>query len=55
MRFLNDKDYQPYRYDIFKAIYGVILVIILLAYIFIIRKIRPLRKLKRQIDKFASL
>ncbi len=53
-RLLNDKDYQPYRYDIFKAIYGVILVIILLAYIFIIRKIRPLRKLKRQIDKFAK-
>ncbi|MDA3049365.1 ArsS family sensor histidine kinase [Campylobacter sp. JMF_02 ED1] len=54
VRILNDKEYQPYRYDIFRAIYGGILVIILLAYIFIIRKIKPLRKLKRQIDKFAT-
>ena len=54
VRLLNDKEYQPYRYDIFKAIYGVILAIILLAYIFIIRKIKPLRKLKRQIAKFAN-
>lgn len=51
---LFDKDYEPYRYAIFKAIYAFIILIILITYIIIIRKIKPLRKLKREIDKFAN-
>lgn len=51
---LQDLAFQPYRYDIFKIIYAIILVILLISYIFIIRKIKPLRKLKREIDKFAN-
>ena len=38
---LKDNDYQPYRYDIIKIV-------------FVIRKLKPLRKLKRQIAKFAA-
>lgn len=51
---LQDNNYQPYRYDIIKVIFGLVFFILLITYIFIIRKIKPLRKLKRQIDKFAS-
>lgn len=51
---LQDAQFQPYRYDIFKLIYLIIFSIIFTTYIFIIKKIKPLRKLKRQIDKFAS-
>lgn len=51
---LQDLAYQPYRYDIFRVIYAVILVILLVLYIFVIRKIKPLRKLKREIKKFAK-
>ena len=51
---LEDKDYQPYRYDIIKFIFGLVFFILLMTYVFIIRKIKPLRKLKRQIDKFAT-
>lgn len=51
---LEDVEYQPYRYDIIKVIFGLVATIILITYIFIIRKIKPLRKIKRQIDKFAN-
>lgn len=51
---LKDKDYEPYRYLIFKLIYGLIVAIFLITYIVTIRKIKPLRKLKREIDKFAN-
>lgn len=51
---LQDLDYQPYRYDIIKVIFGFVFLVILITYIFIIRKIKPLRKLKRQINKFAD-
>ncbi|RUT51139.1 ArsS family sensor histidine kinase [Campylobacter fetus] len=51
---LQDNNYQPYRYDIIKVIFGLVFFILLITYIFIIKKIKPLRKLKRQIDKFAS-
>ncbi|TEY02672.1 ArsS family sensor histidine kinase [Campylobacter sp. US33a] len=50
----KDKDYQAYRYFIIKAIaVGVILMLIVL-YIFIIRKLKPLKTLKKQIAKFAE-
>jgi len=50
----KDEDYQPYRYDVIKMIFGFVLFIVIVAYIMTIRKIKPLRKLKRQMDKFAS-
>ncbi|NLK66473.1 MAG: HAMP domain-containing histidine kinase [Campylobacteraceae bacterium] len=50
----QDSDYQPYRYHIIKVIFSFVFIIVLMAYIFTIRKIKPLRKLKRQIDKFAK-
>ncbi|KGI56009.1 ArsS family sensor histidine kinase [Campylobacter sp. MIT 97-5078] len=50
----NDQDYEGYRYFKFKALaFGVILVLVLL-YIFVIKKLRPLTSLKKQIDKFAQ-
>lgn len=51
---LIDDAYQPYRYIIIKAIFWLVFTILLATYIFVIRKIKPLRKLKRQIDKFAA-
>jgi two-component system OmpR family sensor kinase len=51
---LIDTAYQPYRYIIIQVIFAFVAGIILLTYIFIIRKIMPLGKLKREIDKFAQ-
>ncbi|MDR2341655.1 MAG: ArsS family sensor histidine kinase [Campylobacteraceae bacterium] len=50
---LKDQEYKPYKYDVMNMICTFVLLIILAAYIFTIRKIRPLKKLKQQIDKFA--
>lgn len=50
---LKDEDFQPHRYDVIKIIFGLVLLIIIISYIMTIRKIKPLRKLKRQMDKFA--
>ncbi|WP_458701708.1 ArsS family sensor histidine kinase [Sulfurospirillum sp. 1307] len=50
----KDEDFQPYRYDVIKAIFGLVLLIIITAYVITIRKIKPLRKLKREMDKFAK-
>ncbi len=51
---LKDEDFQPYRYDLIKTIFGVVFAIIIVAYILTIRKLKPLRKLKRQMDRFAK-
>ena len=51
---LKDEDFQPYRYDLIKMIFGVVFAIIIIAYILTIRKLKPLRKLKRQMDRFAK-
>jgi len=51
---LKDEDFQPYRYDLIKTIFGVVFAIIIIAYILTIRKLKPLRKLKRQMDRFAK-
>lgn len=51
---LKDSDYQPYRYDIIKIIFILVALILLAAYVFVIKKLKPLRKLKRQIDIFAK-
>ncbi len=50
---LKDEDYQPYRYHTIRGIFGLVLLIIILDYILTIRRIKPLRKLKREMDKFA--
>ena len=54
LKLLMDKEFQPYRYEVIKAGFAVVAVILLAAYIFVIYKIKPLRKLKRQIVKFAN-
>ncbi|MGP1484664.1 MAG: ArsS family sensor histidine kinase [Campylobacter sp.] len=51
---LEDKEFQPYRYKIIKIIFILVALILLAAYIFVIRKLKPLRRLKKQIDKFAA-
>lgn len=51
---LKDEDFQPYRYVIIRIIFGIVFGVVSVSYIFTIRKLRPLRKLKRQIDKFAA-
>lgn len=51
---LKDEDFQPYRYDLIKTIFGVVFAVIIVAYILTIRKLKPLRKLKRQMDRFAQ-
>ncbi len=51
---LKDEDFQPYRYDLIKTIFGSVFAIIIIAYILTIRKLKPLRKLKRQMDRFAQ-
>jgi two-component system OmpR family sensor kinase len=51
---LKDEDFQSYRYDLIKTIFGVVFLIIIIAYILTLRKLRPLRTLKRQMDRFAK-
>ncbi|MDD3325333.1 MAG: ArsS family sensor histidine kinase [Sulfurospirillaceae bacterium] len=51
---LKDDDFQPYRYDVIKIIFGIVILIVIIAYLLTIRKLKPLRKLKRQMDKFAK-
>ena len=50
----KDEDYQPHRYDVIKIIFGLVFLVIIISYIMTIRKIKPLRKLKRQMDKFGE-
>jgi len=54
LQLFKDEDYQPHRYDVIKTIFGLIFGIIVLSYVLTIRKIKPLRKLKRQMDKFGN-
>lgn len=51
---LEDVEYQPYRYQIITAIFSIVLLIVVGSYIFIYKKLKPLRRLKREITKFAS-
>lgn len=51
---LKDDGYQPYRYDVIKLIFAGIFFITLISYIITIRRLRPLRNLKNQIEKFAK-
>jgi sensor histidine kinase len=54
MLLLEDKDFQTHRYEIIKIIFVVVALILLAAYVFVIKKLKPLRRLKRQIEKFAN-
>lgn len=51
---LKDEDFQPYRYDVIKLIFAGIFIVLLASYIFTTRKLKPLRKLKIEIEKFAK-
>lgn len=50
----KDQDYQTYRYFIIKAIAVAVICILVLLYIYIFKKLKPLKRLKKQIDKFAQ-
>ncbi|ENT1959475.1 ArsS family sensor histidine kinase [Campylobacter jejuni] len=50
----EDQDYQTYRYFIIKAIAVAVICILVLLYIYIFKKLKPLKRLKKQIDKFAQ-
>lgn len=50
----KDQDYQSYRYFIIKVIAVAVICILTLLYIYIFKKLRPLKILKQQIDKFAQ-
>ncbi|PID47366.1 MAG: two-component sensor histidine kinase [Proteobacteria bacterium] len=51
---LKDDGFEPYRYDIIRLIFAGVFLISFLAYFLTIKKLRPLRKLKTQINKFAK-
>ncbi len=53
---LEDSAFKPYRQQILyiKLIFGSIVVLLLILYLWILRKIEPIKKIKREIDKFAS-
>ncbi len=51
---LKDMLFQPYRYRIIELIFTAIFIILLITYIFTIRRVIPLIRLKREIDKFAK-
>ena len=53
---LEDKAYKPYITQILyiRLIFAGIAAVLLLAYIVTIRKLKPIRKIKREINKFAN-
>jgi len=50
---LQDILFQPYRYRIIELIFTAIFIILLITYIFTIKRVKPLINLKKEIDKFA--
>ena len=50
----NDQDYESYRYFTIKILAVSIILLYFVLYIFVIRKLRPLNALKKEIDKFAK-
>jgi two-component system OmpR family sensor kinase len=53
---LSDIAFKPYRQQILyiKLIFGGIMSLLLILYLWILRKIRPIKKIKTAIDKFAT-
>lgn len=50
----NDPDYQSYRYFNIKILAICIILLYFVLYVFIVRKLRPLAALKKEINKFAQ-
>lgn len=50
----NDQDYESYRYFYIKILATAIVLLYVALYLFIVRKLRPLTALKKEIDKFAK-
>lgn len=50
----NDEDYEGYRYFKIKAIAAGVILVLMILYLFVIKKLKPLSDLRKQIDKFAS-
>ncbi len=50
----KDKDYQSYRYFYIKLLAVSIVFLYVVLYLFILRKLRPLNLLRREINKFAQ-
>ncbi len=51
---LRNEGFEPYRYHIIRLIFAGVFFITFITYMLTIRKLKPLRNLKRQIDKFAK-
>ncbi len=53
---LYDKAFKPYRTQILyiKLIFGSILIVLFIAYLWTISRLNPIKKLKTEIDKFAK-
>ncbi|HHD77489.1 MAG TPA: HAMP domain-containing protein [Campylobacteraceae bacterium] len=53
---LYDRAFKPYRTQILyiKLIFGAILIVLFLAYLWTISRLSPIKKLKTEIDKFAK-
>ncbi|EDP6907695.1 HAMP domain-containing protein [Campylobacter upsaliensis] len=49
----KDQEYQTYRYFIIKVIGVGVFIMLILLYFFTLKKLKPLRALKKQIDRFA--
>ncbi|MBT0883786.1 MULTISPECIES: ArsS family sensor histidine kinase [unclassified Campylobacter] len=50
----EDTNFNSYRYMSIQIILCIVILVLLISYIFVIGKLRPIRRLKRQITKFAS-
>ncbi|WP_267524406.1 ArsS family sensor histidine kinase [Campylobacter sp. MG1] len=50
----EDKSFNQYRYMSVNIILFIVILVLFVSYIFVIKKLRPIRALKRQIVKFAN-
>ncbi len=50
----EDRSFNTYRYISIQVILCIVILVLLMSYVFVIRKLRPIRRLKRQIVKFAN-
>ncbi|MCI6989664.1 MAG: ArsS family sensor histidine kinase [Campylobacter sp.] len=50
---LKDAQYQPFRYQIINLIYAFVLLVVFASYFFVYKKLKPLKEIKKQIDKIS--
>lgn len=50
----EDMSFNTYRYVSIQIILCVVILVLLMSYVFVIKKLRPIRQLKKQIVKFAN-